>query len=103
MASAPAMLFRNRKAWEAWLSKHHNTSGGLWLRLARKSAGLKSVTHAEALEVALSYGWIDGQRKGLDEQYWLQRFARNVQKAETRRKRIEQLVDMLERREKLYP
>jgi uncharacterized protein YdeI (YjbR/CyaY-like superfamily) len=72
--AAPVRLFRDQKAWAAWLEKNHRKSGGLWLRLAKKDSGLRSVSYAEALEVALCYGWIDGQKKGESEKAWLQRF-----------------------------
>lgn len=72
--AAPVRLFRNRDAWVAWLEKNHRKSVGLWLRLAKKDSGLRSVSYAEALEIALCYGWIDGQKKGESAQAWLQRF-----------------------------
>ncbi len=61
-------------AWEQWLDRHHGDSPGVWLKIARKSAPVTTVTHAEALDVAICHGWIDGQRRGLDEQFFLQRF-----------------------------
>jgi uncharacterized protein YdeI (YjbR/CyaY-like superfamily) len=67
-------LFATQAQWATWLEKNHRKSGGLWLRLAKKDSGLCSVTYAEALEVALCYGWIDGQKRGESEQAWLQRF-----------------------------
>ncbi len=67
-------LFRNAKAFEAWLKKHHATSDGLWLQIAKKGVEPPSVTYAEAVEIALCWGWIDGQKKGLDERHFLQRF-----------------------------
>lgn len=66
--------FASPSAWDTWLQKHHATSPGLWLKLAKKGAGVKSVTYAEALEVALAWGWIDGQKAAHDEAAWLQRF-----------------------------
>jgi uncharacterized protein YdeI (YjbR/CyaY-like superfamily) len=66
--------FSTQAAWAAWLDKNHSRSSGLWLRLARKGSELKSVTYAEALEAALCYGWIDGQKRGESDQAWLQRF-----------------------------
>jgi len=66
--------FRSAKAFETWLKKHHATSGGLWLKIAKQGAEDRSVTYAEAVEVALCWGWIDGQKKGLDDQHFLQRF-----------------------------
>lgn len=76
-ATAPdttPMLFKSAKAFEAWLKKHHATSGGLWLKIAKRGAAEPSVTYPEAVEIALCWGWIDGQKKGLDEQHFLQRF-----------------------------
>jgi uncharacterized protein YdeI (YjbR/CyaY-like superfamily) len=56
------------------LEKNHRDSRGLWLRLAKKESGLRSITYGEALEVALCYGWIDGQKRGESAEAWLQRF-----------------------------
>ena len=70
----PSLTFASQADWEAWLDKEHLSSDGLWLKLAKKSAGVPSVSYAEALEVALCYGWIDGQKGALDQDYWLQRF-----------------------------
>ncbi|HEU0185976.1 MAG TPA: YdeI/OmpD-associated family protein [Blastocatellia bacterium] len=70
----PILPFEGQKNWAAWLDKNHATSSGVWLKLAKKASGIKSVTYDEALEVALCYGWIDGQKKSHDETYWLQKF-----------------------------
>jgi uncharacterized protein YdeI (YjbR/CyaY-like superfamily) len=70
----PVRLFRSRNDWAAWLEKNHRKSDGLWLRLAKKASGVQSVTYAEALEVALCYGWIDGQKNRDTDQTWLQKF-----------------------------
>jgi uncharacterized protein YdeI (YjbR/CyaY-like superfamily) len=67
-------VFRSAQAFEIWLRRHHATSAGLWLKIAKRGADEPSVTYPEAVEVALCWGWIDGQKKGLDEQYFLQRF-----------------------------
>jgi uncharacterized protein YdeI (YjbR/CyaY-like superfamily) len=72
--SLPAKTFASAKAWQTWLARNHNTSSGVWLMLAKKNAEKPTVTYAEALDVALCYGWIDGQKQGHDEQYWLQKF-----------------------------
>ena len=73
-ASQPIFLFRRQKDWQSWLAANHATSSGLWVRLAKKGSPVQSVSYAEALEVALCYGWIDAQKKGESEQCWLQRF-----------------------------
>ena len=70
----PDMLFEHKKAWETWLDENHASSGGIWLRIAKKASGVLSVSYDEALEVALCYGWIDGQKKTYDETSWLQKF-----------------------------
>lgn len=57
-----------------WLEKHHATSRGLWLRLAKKHSGIVSVSYAEALDAALCYGWIDGQGRRYDASSWLLKF-----------------------------
>jgi uncharacterized protein YdeI (YjbR/CyaY-like superfamily) len=67
-------LFKSKQDWVAWLEKNHRKSTGLWLRLAKKDSRLLSVSYKEALEVALCYGWIDGQKKPENDQTWLQRF-----------------------------
>jgi uncharacterized protein YdeI (YjbR/CyaY-like superfamily) len=69
----PKKLFRDKKALDAWLEKNHGKSDGLWLRIAKKDSGQKSVTYPEALESVLCYGWIDGQKKPESEETWLQK------------------------------
>ncbi|MDQ3659902.1 MAG: YdeI/OmpD-associated family protein [Actinomycetota bacterium] len=71
----PIVTFSSRKKWEVWVSQQNMSSKGLWMKLAKKGSGIASVTYAEAVEVALCYGWIDGQARGLDDDYYLQRFA----------------------------
>jgi uncharacterized protein YdeI (YjbR/CyaY-like superfamily) len=70
----PVIAFDGPAAWRAWLDEHHRTAGGVWVKMAKKASGIPSVTHPEALEEALCYGWIDGQRRTLDDQWFLQRF-----------------------------
>lgn len=70
----PIMAFTTQQEWEAWLAAYHATSSGLWLKIAKKNAGVDSVSYADALDSALCYGWIDGQKATYDEQFWLQRF-----------------------------
>ena len=73
-AAEPVKAFATAKAWEAWLAKHHAVSTGLWVRFHKKNSGRPTVGRAEALDVALCYGWIDAQAKPLDQDSWLQRF-----------------------------
>jgi uncharacterized protein YdeI (YjbR/CyaY-like superfamily) len=70
----PIIPFASLEAWEAWLEEHHTTSEGLWLKIAKRGSDLETVSMAEALEVALCYGWIDSQADGFNDQYWLLRF-----------------------------
>lgn len=70
----PVKLFKSKQEWAIWLEKNHREGTGLWLRLAKKDSRLTSVSYKEALEVALCYGWIDGQKRPESEQAWLQRF-----------------------------
>ncbi len=70
----PSRLFKRKEDWAAWLERKHRESPGLWLRMAKKGSQLQSVTYKEALEVALCYGWIDGQKRAESEEIWLQRF-----------------------------
>jgi uncharacterized protein YdeI (YjbR/CyaY-like superfamily) len=68
------MPFETQQDWEAWLKEHHDDTKGVWLKIAKKEAGMPSVSYAEALETAICYGWIDGQKASFDVQYWLQKF-----------------------------
>ena len=70
----PILPFANKKEWTSWLAKQHAKSAGAWLKIGKKDSGISSVTYEEALDVALCYGWIDGQKKGFDDKYWLQKF-----------------------------
>ena len=70
----PTLPFETKKKWVDWLAKQHDKSTGVWLKLAKKATGIPSVTYAEALDVALCYGWIDGQKGSFDDKYFLQKF-----------------------------
>jgi uncharacterized protein YdeI (YjbR/CyaY-like superfamily) len=70
----PTLSFAAPRTFSDWLADHHASSRGIWLRLAKKASGTASITYAEAIEVALAWGWIDGQKQGGDEVSWLQKF-----------------------------
>lgn len=70
----PVLLFASAAKLEAWLLTHHARAGGVWIKMAKKASGIASVTHDEALDMALCFGWIDGQRKGHDDAHFLQKF-----------------------------
>jgi uncharacterized protein YdeI (YjbR/CyaY-like superfamily) len=66
--------FESAEAWRDWLDANHDTSPGIWLKMAKKASGIPSVDWDQAVDEALCFGWIDGQRKGLDDTWFLQRF-----------------------------
>lgn len=75
MADTPEIAsFDSADAFESWLARNHDSSPGLWLKLRKKTPGLVTLDYAQALDVALCYGWIDGQKRALDDAFWLQRF-----------------------------
>ncbi|MFG2356303.1 YdeI family protein [Streptomyces sp. NPDC048521] len=73
-AAEPVLSFATRDAWEEWLEENHEAVPGIWFKIPKRASGLHGVDYATALESALCYGWIDGQKKQLDERHWLQRF-----------------------------
>ena len=92
----PVVRFEGPQAWAAWLDEHHATSSGVWLQLAKKATGAASVTYDQALEVALCYGWIDGQKKSYDESSWLQKFTPRGAKSiwsKINREKAEKLIE----------
>ena len=73
-ADLPVLGVPDKGAWESWLAEHHASSPGVWLKIAKKGSGTPGLSYPEALEIALCFGWIDGQKGGLDDEHWLQRF-----------------------------
>jgi uncharacterized protein YdeI (YjbR/CyaY-like superfamily) len=73
-ADVPIIAFETQHDWHAWLDEHQAEPSGVWLKIAKKAAGIPTVTYADALESALCYGWIDGQKRAFDDRYFLQRF-----------------------------
>jgi uncharacterized protein YdeI (YjbR/CyaY-like superfamily) len=73
-AALPVLAFAHQRAFASWLASNHAASRGVWLKLAKKGAEVASLSYAQALEVALAWGWIDGQKKRHDGAYWLQKF-----------------------------
>jgi uncharacterized protein YdeI (YjbR/CyaY-like superfamily) len=70
----PVMEFKTPHKWENWLSKNYHRDDGVWFRFFKKSSGKSGVNYAQALDVALCYGWIDGQVKSYDAESWLQKY-----------------------------
>ena len=73
-AARDSLTFATAADWETWLGRHHADASEAWLRIARKGSGHVTVTHDEALDVALCFGWIDAVRHKLDDDFFLQRF-----------------------------
>ena len=92
----PVIAFKSQLAWDAWLASQPVQSKGLWLKLAKKSSGIASVSRPEAVDTALCHGWIDGQLDSFDDDYWLIRFTprQSTSKwSEKNRARALQLID----------
>ncbi|GGW50704.1 YdeI/OmpD-associated family protein [Streptomyces galilaeus] len=66
--------FESAEAFQAWLGENHAVSPGIWLKLRKKGPGIAALDYPQALDVALCYGWIDGQKAKFDDEWWLQRF-----------------------------
>jgi len=90
------IMFPDGAAFERWMKEHHASSPGLWLNFAKKNSALESVYYPEALEIALCYGWIDGQARSLDELSYLQKFtprrARSIW-SKINRVKVEKLIE----------
>jgi uncharacterized protein YdeI (YjbR/CyaY-like superfamily) len=72
--SLPIISFESGEAWESWLATEHASAAGVWLKIAKKGSSSRTISYADALAVALCFGWIDGQKGKLDDDFWLQRF-----------------------------
>jgi uncharacterized protein YdeI (YjbR/CyaY-like superfamily) len=70
----PILPFASGDEWDAWLAENHAGSNGLWVKIAKKASGIPTVAYPEVLDIALSYGWIDGQRNAFNETWFLQKF-----------------------------
>jgi uncharacterized protein YdeI (YjbR/CyaY-like superfamily) len=68
------IAFRDAEAWESWLAANHERQAGVWLKLAKKRSGIPSVTDDEVVDIGLCYGWVSGQRRALDDRYYLQKY-----------------------------
>jgi uncharacterized protein YdeI (YjbR/CyaY-like superfamily) len=79
--AGPPLLLEDQETWFSWLRQNHTTSSGVWLRIAKKSASVRSVSYLQAVDAALCFGWIDGQKKSDDESCWLQRFTPRSEKS----------------------
>jgi uncharacterized protein YdeI (YjbR/CyaY-like superfamily) len=93
----PVIAFKSREAWHDWLVSQPPDSAGLWLKLAKKSSGMVSISKPDAIDTALCHGWIDGQLDSFDDEYWLIRFTprQSTSKwSERNRTRALQLIEL---------
>lgn len=77
----PVLEFKTAEAFETWLIKNHGNASGIWIKLLKKNSGIKTISYAEALDIALCYGWIDGQKQSFDDKAWLQKFTPRREKS----------------------
>jgi uncharacterized protein YdeI (YjbR/CyaY-like superfamily) len=70
----PTLAFATQRAFATWLSKHHASADGLWIKMAKAKSGIESINYQEALELALCWGWIDGQSRRVDDTWFVQKF-----------------------------
>jgi uncharacterized protein YdeI (YjbR/CyaY-like superfamily) len=96
------LTFPTARDWERWLAKNAARSKGVWLQFFKKGSGITSITYADALNVALSFGWIDGQIKGHDEQSWIHKFTPRRPKSMWS-KRNRDLIELLTKSGKMRP
>lgn len=96
MPEQPTMLFLSQADWEAWLEANYNQSDGLWMQIAKKDGGKSSVSYQEALDVALCFGWIDGQKGSMDEVYWLQKFTPRRKQSPWSAVNVEKVAKLIE-------
>jgi uncharacterized protein YdeI (YjbR/CyaY-like superfamily) len=91
----PVMTLPSAKAWEQWLTENHSQAPGVWLRIFKKDSAMKTVTYAEALDEALCYGWIDGQKNKYDKESWLQKFTPRQTKSIWSKRNIEHCTRLM--------
>lgn len=93
----PICSFPSREEWAKWLEEQHAVSKGVWLKIAKKGAEPGTVSYAEALEVAICYGWIDGQKAKFDDQFWLQRFTPRSARSKWSRVNRDKATELIEK------
>jgi len=101
-AGFEVISFESATAWESWLAENHAVLAGVWLRFFKKGSGVDSVTHGQALDEALCYGWIDGQIQKHDDKSWLQKFTPRRAKSIWSKRNIEH-VARLTKAKKMKP
>ena len=95
VGASDEVVAKDRAAWRRWLERHHATSGGVWLVIAKKGSGIPSVTYEESVEEALCFGWIDAKANSLDDRRYKQWMARRKPGsgwAASNKRRVERLI-----------
>ena len=100
--TAPIIFFKSSKEFAKWLAANHTKQSGVWLQMYKKHTGTESITYAEALDEALCYGWIDGQKKSHDAESWIQKFTPRRAKSIWSKRNIEH-IDRLTEAKKMKP
>ena len=92
----PILSFSSSREWEAWLGEHHESSGPVYVKIAKKGSGIESITQPEAVEVALCWGWIDSQGRRLDDEYWLLRLSRRTARSKWSKSNTERASKLID-------
>jgi uncharacterized protein YdeI (YjbR/CyaY-like superfamily) len=91
----PILTYAKSDEWERWLEQHGTTQRGVWIKFAKKSSGLPSITYEEALTAALCHGWIDGQLKSLGATHHLQRFTPRRPRSMWSKRNVERVAELI--------
>jgi uncharacterized protein YdeI (YjbR/CyaY-like superfamily) len=91
---SPHLAFESAEEWEEWLEENHESSDGVWLKLAKKASGIESVDNDEALDVALCFGWINARRESLDDDYYLQRYTPRRARSKWSRINVDKVAEL---------
>ncbi len=95
MSTAPVIAFRDAAAFDRWLERHSGDTAGVWLKLAKAGSGIASMTSDEAVDVGLCWGWISGQRRGLDDTYYLQKYVPRRNRSRWSQVNVEKVKQLL--------
>ena len=95
-ADQPVLFFASQDEFRAWMEDQHGTSDGIWTKFAKKASGITSLSYDEALDVALCFGWIDGQTKRLDETYYLQRWTPRRKRSPWSQRNVDKVAALIE-------
>jgi uncharacterized protein YdeI (YjbR/CyaY-like superfamily) len=90
----PLRTFASAAEWESWLEANHDSSEGVWLKIAKKGSEMASVANAEALDVGLCFGWINGRREALDDDYYLQRYTPRRPRSKWSRINVDKVTEL---------